>query len=266
MARHASLRGRIPAAAAWLSMLVVGLVAVAAGSLNLFSGAGVGAEAPGSNAAGGARSSEVTRPAGHDPGSPSPAQPTQSPAPVPKSQSLIQPRPGTAPETIAAPETAPVSPIAEPPMAVPVAITLGGSETRIRVIPIGVSPTGTLEPPADPAVVGWWVAGPRPGTQGRAVITGHIDSPAGLGAFAALDELHPGDPLVVTDAAGAALHYVVTDRQQIEKTTLDPALLNRSGGSDLLLVTCIGQFDDSTLSYDSNLLITAVEDQPPLTG
>ncbi len=127
--------------------------------------------------------------------------------------------------------------------------------------PIGVGATGVLEPPADRLVVGWWVSGPRPGGPGRAIITGHIDSPDGLGAFAALDDVVPGDRVWLTDTAGRVHLFQVTDRQQVDKTQLDPAVLITTAGgavSDVVLVTCIGAFDRSTLSYDSNLLITAV--------
>jgi len=142
---------------------------------------------------------------------------------------------------------------------VPTSIQLGGSRTPIRVVPIGISATGTLEPPSDISTAGWWVSGPRPGAPGRAIITGHIDSTAGLGAFAALDRLHTRDTLALTEAAGRVLHFRVTARQQIEKTHLDPRLLqNTTNASDLLLVTCTGTFDYSTHSYESNLLITAV--------
>ncbi len=142
---------------------------------------------------------------------------------------------------------------------VPTSIQLGGSRTPIRVVPIGISATGTLEPPSDISTAGWWVSGPRPGAPGRAIITGHIDSTAGLGAFAALDRLHTRDTLALTEAAGRVLHFRVTARQQIEKTHLDPRLLqNTTNVSDLLLVTCTGTFDYSTHSYESNLLITAV--------
>lgn len=142
---------------------------------------------------------------------------------------------------------------------VPTSIVLAGSGNPIRVVPIGVSAAGVLEPPEDISTAGWWVSGPRPGTPGRAVITGHIDSTAGLGAFAALDLLHDGDTIALGEANGRTLHFKVTARQQIEKTQLDPRLLQHTGNaSDLLLVTCIGNFDDSTRSYDSNLLITAV--------
>jgi len=142
---------------------------------------------------------------------------------------------------------------------VPTSIELGGSRTPIRVVPIGISATGTLEPPSDISTAGWWVSGPRPGAPGRAIITGHIDSTAGLGAFAALDRLHTRDTLALTEAAGRVLHFRVTARQQIEKTHLDPRLLqNTTNASDLLMVTCTGTFDYSTHSYESNLLITAV--------
>jgi len=142
---------------------------------------------------------------------------------------------------------------------VPTSIELGGSRTPIRVVPIGISATGTLEPPSDISTAGWWVSGPRPGAPGRAIITGHIDSTAGLGAFAALDRLHNGDTLALTEAAGRILHFRVTARQQIEKTHLNPRLLqSTTNASDLLLATCTGTFDYSTHSYESNLLITAV--------
>lgn len=145
-------------------------------------------------------------------------------------------------------------------IAIPEFISLGNSNSRIRVIPIGVSAEGVLEPPTDISKVGWWVSGPRPGAPGRAVITGHIDSPAGLGAFAALDGLHDGDPVVLIGTDGDSRRYRVTGRQEIEKTNLNPALITRtSNRSDLLLVTCIGNFNSSTLSYESNLLITAVQ-------
>ncbi|MET3803142.1 hypothetical protein ABIB25_000126 [Nakamurella sp. UYEF19] len=154
----------------------------------------------------------------------------------------------------------PPPPNAGAPLSVPTSIQLAGSRNPIRVVPIGVTAEGVLEPPADISTAGWWVSGPRPGMPGRAVITGHIDSAAaGLGAFAALDLLHTGDTMTLAQADGRTLHFKVTNRQEIQKTQLDPRLLQRTtNASDLLLVTCIGDFDYSTRSYQSNLLITAV--------
>ena len=145
------------------------------------------------------------------------------------------------------------------PSSIPTSIELAGSHNPIRVVPIAVSAAGVLEPPSDISTAGWWVSGPRPGAAGRAIITGHIDSTAGLGAFAALDLLQVGDAISLHEANGRTMHFKVTVRQEVEKTQLDPRLLQHSTNvSDLLLVTCIGNFDDSTHSYDSNLLVTAV--------
>lgn len=142
---------------------------------------------------------------------------------------------------------------------IPTSIKLADSPNPIPVVPIGVSAAGVLEPPPDISTAGWWASGPRPGTPGRTVITGHIDSTAGLGAFAALDLLRNGDTIALNEANGRILHFRVSARQEIEKTQLDPLLLQRTTNvSDLLLVTCIGSFNYSTRSYDSNLLITAV--------
>lgn len=186
---------------------------------------------------------------------PSPSKPTvrhqsSPPSEVSTSAISVSPRQRT--------PTSTHRPVATVP-SFPTSIELSRSSERIRVVPIGVSSDGVLEPPHDISIAGWWVSGPRPGAPGRAVITGHIDSTAGLGAFAALDLLHTGDIIALHDANGSTLQFQVTARQEIEKTQLDPSLLQHTTNrSDLLLVTCIGNFDDSTLSYDSNLLITAV--------
>ncbi|MEO5832538.1 MAG: class F sortase [Nakamurella sp.] len=177
--------------------------------------------------------------------------------------------PATAPVPPAADQSTPVEPIQTAPSASPVAEgpPLAGVPVEVRlpdtgaipVVPIGVSADGVLDPPADIATAGWWVAGPRPGGPGRTLITGHIDSrAAGLGAFAALDALNPGDHVSVTTADGRVLDYLVSRRDEIEKTQLDPALLRGSDTSDLLLITCIGVFDEAARSYESNLLITAI--------
>ncbi len=183
------------------------------------------------------------------------AQPAESVA----AQSPVAPEPSAAPPdpdpVVPAPAAPPVVPLA----GVPTAIRLSDSAEAIPVVPIGVEADGVLDPPEDIATAGWWVAGPRPGGPGRTVITGHVDSrAAGLGAFAALDELQPGDRVTVTTVDSRRLIYVVTQRDEIRKTQLDPAFLRGSDNSDLLLVTCIGEFDRAARSYESNLLITAV--------
>lgn len=182
-----------------------------------------------------------------------------APPPTPGDRARTPPRTTEPVPTQPAPtELSPTGPPTVPLAGVPTEIRLGDAGSAIPVIPIGVSPDGVLDPPADITTAGWWVAGPRPGGPGRTVITGHIDSrEAGLGAFAALDAVNPGDRVTVATADSRVVEYVVTARDEVEKSRLDPAILRGTTASDLLLITCIGVFDDATRSYESNLLITA---------
>lgn len=260
-------------AAPWLIVLISGIVVLVIGSISFASAtAQLDAPRPGNQPAGASVPPPAQGPAMTSPRVAQQPQrvATQPPALPSTDTGTGIGEVGSHPTPPTRPTRLPRVPIVVPPkasaaasVAIPEFISLGNSNSRIRVIPIGVSSEGVLEPPTDISMVGWWVSGPRPGAPGRAVITGHIDSPAGLGAFAALDGLHDGDPVVLTGTDGDSRHYRVTDRQEIEKTNLNPALITRTTNrSDLLLVTCIGTFNSSTLSYESNLLITAVQVGP----
>lgn len=245
--------------AGWIALLVVGVVVVVGAAIALMSASSARSQAT-------AAEQRYLTPTSSSPSAPQDSRsslpkPADSPAPKPKpavgQESSAPLATAPAPRTIPRPT---VHPSPSPPLlSTPTSIELAGSHNPIPVVPIGVSAAGVLEPPSDISTAGWWVSGPRPGAPGRAVITGHIDSTAGLGAFAALDLLRSGDAIALHEADGRILQFKVTDRQQIEKTQLDPGLLQHTTNvSDLLLVTCIGNFNYSTRSYDSNLLITAV--------
>lgn len=245
----------------WIALLLAGMMIVAAASITLISGSSARTQAAAAehkyfaptSAGPSSRQDPATtvpKPVGDSTSTP---LSSQRPAPI-----KVAGTPATASARQKTRPSTPPIPVAS--LSVPTSIELAGARTPIRVVPIGVTAQGVLEPPADISTAGWWVAGPRPGLPGRAVITGHVDSAsAGLGAFAALDLLHPGDHITLAEADGQTLHFKVTNRQEIQKTQLDPRLLQQStNGSDLLLVTCIGDFNYSTRSYESNLLITAV--------
>ena len=49
------------------------------------------------------------------------------------------------------------------------------------VVPV-LAPGGALDVPADPQVIGWWSAGPRPGSAaGTVVLAGHVDTAEHMG-------------------------------------------------------------------------------------
>jgi LPXTG-site transpeptidase (sortase) family protein len=116
---------------------------------------------------------------------------------------------------------------------------------------------GTLIPPSNPRLVGWWSDGARPGAaKGSAIITGHTVHDGG-GAFDDLDELSAGDAVSVTTGRGT-LSYVVTSVTTYRKKALAKQaaqLFDQSVPGRLVLVTCE---DWDGTAYLSNAVVIAV--------
>lgn len=130
-----------------------------------------------------------------------------------------------------------------------------------RIVAVSVGPGGGLAVPDDPDVLGWWRSGSRPGEgQGSVVIDGHIDSATqGLGVFARLQELGPGDPVLTESAAGELRRYSVTGRRQYAKAAL-PAdeIFSQDVQERLVLISCGGRFDEDQGGYSDNVVVFAL--------
>jgi LPXTG-site transpeptidase (sortase) family protein len=135
-----------------------------------------------------------------------------------------------------------------------------------EVVPIS-GQSGSLLPPSDPQVLGWWQEGKPVGAQyGTAVITGHTVHTGG-GALDHLDKLVVGDKVRVRTDQGW-IGYVV-QRARIYPTAelaRDADRIFRLGGTGrLVLITC----DDWNGSfYESNAVVFAspVSDEPFATS
>jgi Sortase domain len=165
-----------------------------------------------------------------------------------------------------APTTARVD--AQPPVTYPVATTVPAPVPPVSiaipaigvvsdVVGVGVVPgTDEVEVP-DIEHVGWFRLGPSPGQDGSSVLLGHVDGDGRPGVFFRLGELVPGDIVTVTDAQGAR-DFRVTGREQVAKAALPADLFSRAGPPRLVLITCGGQFDDTTGHYVDNVVVVAV--------
>ena len=176
----------------------------------------------------------------------------------------------TVPPVSAAPPPPPAEPAppaqVPPPVAVtPIRIEVPALGVDTIVVPVGVDSAGLMEVPEDVDTVGWYRFGPAPGAAaGSAVLSGHVDDyRQGPGAFAWLGDLGPGDVVRVVDEAGVSRDFSVLSREQWNKggVPLD-RLFDRGGASRLVLITCGGSFNSSTLGYDDNIAITAVPISP----
>lgn len=112
--------------------------------------------------------------------------------------------------------------------------------------------------PENYAETGWWSGGFAPGERGPAVIAGHVDSKEGPAVFYELDELEQGDAIRVKGANGAVVTFAVQRTERHAKDDFPTAAVyGRTSRSTLRLITCSGDFDDSTGHYVDNTIVFA---------
>jgi len=156
------------------------------------------------------------------------------------------PGPGTAAQKVVTPQP-------------PTSISIARIGVRMSVLGVGVASDGQMALPPNPANVGWYSYGPRPGdSAGATVLAAHIDAPGyGIGPLARLGELRQGDVITVV-SRGTSRRYVVSSTRQLEKTSLDlTSLFARSGPPRLHLITCGGDFDRTKRHYEQNVVVLA---------
>lgn len=129
-----------------------------------------------------------------------------------------------------------------------------------QVEPVSVDAKGSLGVPEHPDVLGWWRSGARPGSgRGAVVVAGHVDSARyGLGVFAKLTELDPGDAVEVVTGSGQTSRYVVSGRRLYPKAALPAGeIFDQRGAERLVLITCGGSFDEQLRTYSHNVVVYA---------
>lgn len=125
---------------------------------------------------------------------------------------------------------------------------------------VGVEPDGSMEIPVDVSRIGWYEYGPEPGADaGSSVLTAHVDSRTqGAGVFYDLDDLAEGDTVEVGMSDGTTRDFVVDEIGQIPKVDLPTGdIFRRDGEPRLALITCGGEFDESSRHYRDNLVVFA---------
>lgn len=173
----------------------------------------------------------------------------------------------TAPDAVAPAASSP-GPVMTPSVemvAAPVAVEIPAIGASSDLVALGLDAGGVLEvPPVDqPGQAGWFAEGVTPGAVGPAVVVGHVsgrvDGVTAEGVFARLDELIPGDDVLIDTAAGDRQRWVVTAVEEHPKDEFPTAAVyGDTAGPALRLVTCGGDFDPAAGSYRSNVVVWAV--------
>ena len=115
-----------------------------------------------------------------------------------------------------------------------------------------------MEVPRDFDRAGWYIAGPKPGETGPAVIAGHVDNTSGPAVFYRLKDLTAGADIVVTRVDGTSVTFRVARVASYEKQAFPTAeVFGPTPESELRLVTCGGDFDWKKHSYKANVVVYA---------
>ncbi|MER7245941.1 class F sortase [Kribbella sp. NPDC000426] len=120
---------------------------------------------------------------------------------------------------------------------------------------------GQLQVPAMPQRVGWWDGGAEAGDPfGSVVLAGHVDSKNdGIGFFARLLNVRPGETVVLNGAGHTASYRVVSIRS-VRKDALatKSGAFDQTGDHRLVLITCTGAYHRDQGGYEDNLVVTAI--------
>lgn len=183
---------------------------------------------------------------------------SSSPAPVPAPGTRAAPSSGI--PAIPAGPTGPAhaDPSARPAVAPPARLVVPAIGIDTDLESVGLLADGTLEPPHEWGVAGWYADGVRPGDPGPAVIEGHVDSRNGPAVFYRLRDLRVGATVIVHTHDGKTLRFVVDTVRSYPKTHFPTAAVYGPTPLPVLrLVTCTGEFDWAARSYLNNLVVSA---------
>jgi hypothetical protein len=148
-------------------------------------------------------------------------------------------------------------PVVVAPVGAPVTLTIPAIGVSAPIEQVATNARGEMDTPKDPFSTAWYAPGARPGARGNAVIAGHVDY-HGIGpvVFWSLRDLTPGAEVFVTDDAGKQRRFLVTS---VEVYPADNAPLERifgsTGDSNLNLISCIGDFDPGSASYNNRIVV-----------
>jgi hypothetical protein len=163
--------------------------------------------------------------------------------------------PTAAPPAVAVPSADASSPApATPPTVtegVPTELSIAALHVTAGVRPVGVGPDRSLDIPADPAQLGWWIGSAMPGApRGTVLVAGHVDTARdGPGALFKLETL-PMGALIRMGTGDHTVTYRAVARRSYSKQHLPAELFGTGTPAELALVTCGGTFRDGTYSHN----------------
>ncbi|WP_243718531.1 class F sortase [Actinomadura sp. KC06] len=148
------------------------------------------------------------------------------------------------------------TPLALPP-SVPLRLDVPRIGVRTPLMKLAKNPDQTVEtPPLRRAhEAGWYRLGAAPGSQGSAVIIGHVDTATGPAVFHRLGNLRPGDRVNVQRADGRTAVFRIDSVEHVGKNRFPTQrVYGDPGYAAIRLITCGGRFDRGSGHYTDNII------------
>lgn len=142
---------------------------------------------------------------------------------------------------------------------VPARLRIPAIGVDASVQPVGVSTEGAMQAPGNFRDVGWYRYGVMPGGEGSAVFDGHVNNAlTKTGVFQQLNMLREGDAVIIADANGYLLTFLVTMARSYDTNEAPTAeIFSRAGDPRIALITCDGQWDSAARQYTKRLVVYA---------
>jgi len=143
------------------------------------------------------------------------------------------------------------------PNAYPVRLIIPSLNINANVQYVGITAHGSMAVPNNFTDVGWYKYGPVPGSNGSAVLAGHVDNALALpGVFKHLQDIQPGADVYIEQKNGEQLHFIVDDVEAYDVTDVPTdKIFENTGTPRLNLVTCDGTWIQSQHQYDQRLVV-----------
>lgn len=166
------------------------------------------------------------------------------------------PRATPRPTATAEPAVTPAPPAVTAP---PVRLLIEAIRVDAPVTVKGLRPDGVMDLPDGPEDVAWYSFTARPGMDGNAVLSGHLDyRNYGTAVFWRLRELREGDTIEVRLDDGSVLRYRVALKVSYDARMAPvPEILGPTIKEVVTLITCGGTFDSGSRNYSHRLVVRA---------
>ena len=145
----------------------------------------------------------------------------------------------------------------------PVRLVIPSIDVDADILHLGLAEDGSIGAPPTPSDVAWFNLGPKPGTPGSSIITGHF-GPWRIGVGSVFDKLHKlkeGDKVYVKDGEGNLLSFTVQGSRTYNPQDPAPEIFHKEDDNSYLnLITCNGDWVESKKTYTERLVIFTIKD------